>query len=168
MTLLRGVMRSKKRALQWARKAAENGHATSCFKLASGIYRDKPYAREVGHVVEAAGVTASTGVMAGHDVPPGVLTDVLQWLQNGGYNQTDALNKFRSDALVGDRFCCNDGCEVVGLLKDFKVCPQCKTARYCGEACQKQDWTSGGHKATCGTCTSKMKQGNVSAPAQAV
>ena len=43
------------------------------------------------------------------------------------------------------------GCEVVGHLKDFKVCPQCKTARYCGDACQKQDWTTGGHKKTCGT-----------------
>ena len=40
---------------------------------------------------------------------------------------------------------------VVGLLKEFKVCPQCKTARYCGESCQKQDWNAGGHKTTCGT-----------------
>jgi hypothetical protein len=29
--------------------------------------------------------------------------------------------------------------------------PQCKTARYCGDACQKQDWTTGGHKEKCGT-----------------
>jgi hypothetical protein len=32
----------------------------------------------------------------------------------------------------------------VGHLKDFKVCPQCKTARYCGAACQKEDWTAVG------------------------
>jgi len=40
---------------------------------------------------------------------------------------------------------------VVGQLKDFKVCPQCKTARYCGVACQKEAWTTGEHKRTCGT-----------------
>jgi hypothetical protein len=39
----------------------------------------------------------------------------------------------------------------LGHLKDFKVCPQCKGARYCGDACQKQDWTVGRHKETCGT-----------------
>jgi hypothetical protein len=31
------------------------------------------------------------------------------------------------------------------------VCPQCKTARYCGDACQEKDWTTGGHKNKCGT-----------------
>ena len=41
-------------------------------------------------------------------------------------------------------------------LKDFKVCPLCKIAWYCGDACQKLDWTTGGHKATCGTFASKV------------
>jgi len=57
----------------------------------------------------------------------------------------------RRFALDGIPLCYNEGCEVVGQPKDFKVCPQCKTARYCGAACQKQDWTTGGHKARCGT-----------------
>jgi len=48
-------------------------------------------------------------------------------------------------------YCHNETCEIVGHRKDFKVCPQCKTARYCGDACQKQDWTAGGHKEKCGT-----------------
>ena len=64
------------------------------------------------------------------------------------------LNELRKNALDGSTYCRNDGCEVVGLLKDFKVCPQCKTARYCGAACQRQDWTTGGHRETCGTATS--------------
>ena len=68
-------------------------------------------------------------------------------------------------ALVGAKYCQNDGCTVVGHLKDFKVCPQCKIARYCGAACQKQDWTTGGHKAACGT--SERSHSKVSAPAQA-
>ena len=46
------------------------------------MYRD-PYAREAGHVVEAAGVAPSAGVMEGHDVPPDVLTDVV-WLRKVG------------------------------------------------------------------------------------
>ena len=56
-------------------------------------------------------------------------------------------------ALQGAKHCFNDGCEVVGHLKEFKVCPQCKTARYCGAACQKEDWTTGGHKEKCGTAS---------------
>jgi len=34
------------------------------------MYEDRPYAREVGHVGEAAGIAASAGVTEGHDVPP--------------------------------------------------------------------------------------------------
>jgi len=74
---------------------------------------------------------------------------------------------FRSFALEGAKYCCNDGCEVVGQLKDFKVCPQCKTARYCGDACQKEDWTTGGHKATCGTFSFHFGSARGSAPTQA-
>jgi len=151
MILVRGVTRSKQMVMRWVRKAAENGRAESCLELADEMYRDQPYAREVGHVVEAAGVAASSGVMEGHDAPPDVLTGVVYWLRKGGYDAVDELDGFRREALEGAKYCFNAGCEVVGHLKDFKVCPQCKTARYCGDACQKQDWTTGGHMATCGT-----------------
>jgi hypothetical protein len=57
---------------------------------------------------------------------------------------------FRREALEGGNYCYNVGCEVVGQLKDFEVCPQCKAHRYCGAACQKQDWNAGGHKDKCG------------------
>jgi len=142
--------------MQWRRKAAENGNAEACYKLAAHMYGDLPYAREVGHVGEAAGVAAPAGVMEGHDVPPEDLAGVVHWLRKGGHNPVDKLNAFRREALEGGQYCRNDGCQVKGLLKDFKVCPQCKTARYCGDACQKQDWTTGGHKAKCGTCFSLM------------
>jgi len=100
-------------------------------------------------VGNTAGAATSAGVTEGHDVPPDVLTGVLQKGQN---NPVEDLAELRSTlALEGGKFCRNETCEVVGHLKDFKVCPQCKTARYCGEACQKQDWTAGGHKGTCGT-----------------
>ena len=147
----RGVTRSKRRALQWLRTAAENGHAKACWNLAHLMYADLPHAREVGHVREAAGAVTSAGVMEGHDVPRDVLTGVVHWLQKGGHNPIDELAKFRRDALVGSRFCYNEGCETVGQLKDFKRCPQCKIAQYCGDVCQKQDWTAGGHKEKCGT-----------------
>ena len=122
----RGVARRKRKAMQWTRKAIESGITDESLNLAGEMYMDVPYAREVGHVEETAEVAARAGVMEGHDVPPDVLTSVVHWLRKGG-------------------------CEVVGRLKDFKVCPQCKTARYCSDACQKVDWTTGGHKATCGT-----------------
>jgi TPR repeat protein len=151
-----GVTRSKRRALQWLRKAAENGHADACSLLATRMYADQPYAGEVGHVGEAAGVASSSGVMEehdeGHDVPPNVLTGVVHWLRKGGrLNPFDDLGVLRRRALEGAKYCQNEGCVVVGHLKEFKVCPQCKTARYCGAVCQKQDWATGGHKEKCGT-----------------
>jgi len=151
----RGVTRSKQMAMRWLRKAAENGRVESCSALAARMYGDEPYAREVGHVGEAAGIATSAGVMDRHDVPPDVLPSVVHWLHKGGHDAIDKLRVLRIGALEGAPYCCNDGCQVVGLLKEFKVCPQCKSARYCGDACQKADWTTGGHKATCGTCTSK-------------
>jgi TPR repeat protein len=147
----RGVARSKRRALQWMRKAAEYGRTRSCWQLAQQMYLHLPYARFVGHVVEASGVATLAGVMDGHDVPPDVLTSVVHWLRKGGHNLVDELDSFHTNALEGARYCVNEGCMFVGHLKDFKVCPQCKTARYCGAACQKADWTTGGHKASCGT-----------------
>jgi len=147
----RGVTRSKRKKAQWMRKAAENGYTVACLKLAAHMYLDLPYAREVGHMGKAAGVATSAGVTEGHDVPPDVLAGVIFWLGKGGHNSVDKLDGFRRTALEGDKYCFNEGCEVVGLLQDFKVCPQCKIARYCGDVCQKQDWNAGGHKNTCGT-----------------
>jgi hypothetical protein len=154
----RGVTRSKHMAMRWLRKAAESGDTESCLQVAVRMYHNRPYAREVGHVLEAAGVASSSGVMEGHDVPYDVLISVVHWLRKGGVNPQQQLNVYRRLSQDGYKYCFNDGCEVVGLLKDFKVCPQCKTARYCGDACQKQDWTTGGHKDTCGTIASKAGQ----------
>jgi len=145
-----GVTRSKQTALRWMRKAAENGDAVSCMLLAMFMYEDRPYAREVGHVGEAPGIAMSAGVTEGHDVPPDVLSGVVHWLRKGGNDQVEYLAGLRAEALEGGQHCVNGGCEVVGPLKEFKVCPQCKTARYCGDACQKQDWNAGRHKETCG------------------
>ena len=103
-----------------------------------------------------AGVATSVGFMEGHDVPQDVLTSMVHWLRKGGKDPAVELVAYRKVALEGYKYCHNDGCEVVGQLKDFNVCPQCKHARYCGGACQKQDWTAGGHKATCGTFASKV------------
>ena len=86
-----------------------------------------------------------------------VFSDVLHWLQKGEYD-AGVLDEFRSMALEGAEYCCNEGCEVVGQMKEFKVCPQCKTYRYCGAACQKQDWTTGGHREMCGTSASHGKR----------
>jgi len=148
------------------RKAADTGEPDSCSCLARGMYLDKPHAREVGHVGEAAGGAMPAGLMEGHDVPLDVLTGVVHWLRKGGHNPAVKLDVLRTVALEGAPYCFNDGCKVVGHVKDFKVCPQCKTARYCGDACQKHDWTTGGHKATCGTFGGKGRQNPASAPAQ--
>jgi len=153
-----GVTRSKRRAVQWLRKAGEMGDADACHGLAVFMYEDRPYAREVGRVGEAADGATSAGVIEGHDVPPDVLTGVVHWLRKGcvtGQRKPfDELDKLRRMALQGAKYCYNEGCEVAGHLKDFKVCPQCKTARYCGDACQKADWTTGGHKEKCGISAS--------------
>ena len=86
---------------------------------------------------------------------PRCLAGVIHWLRKGGHpvDPVDKLVEYRRESLEGAEYCVNSGCEVVGHLKDFKVCPQCKTARYCGDACQKEDWTTGGHKVTCGAAS---------------
>jgi len=109
--------------MRWLRKAAENGDTDSCARVATRMYLDTPYARDVGHVVEAAGVASSAGVMEGHDVPSDVLTSVVYWVQKGGADPLSQLVACRGLALDGYKFCRNGGCEVVGQLKDFKVCP---------------------------------------------
>jgi hypothetical protein len=154
-----GVARSKRRAMQWCRKAADMGFVQSCKALARDMYEDRPHAREVGHVeVEATGVAMSAADMEGHDVPPEVLKSVVHWLQKGcvtgGRTPLDFLEEIRRRAVEGVPYCVNDGCEVVGHRKDFKVYPRCKIARYCSDACQKQDWSE--HKATCGTTASLL------------
>ena len=161
-----GVTRSKRQALEWKRKAAENGDAAACLQLAGSMYGDYPYAREAGHVGDPrvrdtagsatlAWVTDSEGhedsAAVLHDLPTDVLTSVVHWLQKGGHDILSGLDTLRGLALDGANYCFNEGCEVVGHLKEFKVCPQCKFARYCGDACQKEDWTAGGHKERCGT-----------------
>ena len=73
----RGVTRSKRRALEWTRKVADTGDADACLELALRMYGDEPYAREVGHVGEAAGVATLAGLIEGHDVPLYVLTSVV-------------------------------------------------------------------------------------------
>ena len=50
LALGRGVTRSKGRAMQWMRRAADMGFAASCTYLARSMYTDHPYAREVGLV----------------------------------------------------------------------------------------------------------------------
>ena len=126
----RGVTRSKRRAQEWCRNAAETGNVDSCWRLAAHMYGDMPCAREVGHVGEAAGVATSPGFMEGHDVPPDVLNIVVHRVRKGGLHPIDELDGFRRGAQEECMYCVNEGCEVVGLLKDFKVCPQCKDARY--------------------------------------
>jgi len=74
------------------RKAAENGLVDACERLAARMYSDRPYAREVGHVVEASGVAATAGVREGHDIPPEVMTSVVHWLRKGGHNPIDRLS----------------------------------------------------------------------------
>jgi len=111
--------------MRWMRKAAENGHASACVTFVGRMYSDQPYARQVGRVEQAVGVTTSVGVTEGHDVPPDILTSLVYWLRNGGHDPVHKLGVFRIRALEGHNYCFNEGCEVVGHLKEFKVCPQC-------------------------------------------
>jgi len=64
---------------------------------------------------------------------PDVLAGVVHWLQKMGMGQNNIgakLDALRKEAVEGAQYCFNEGCEVMGHLKDFKVCPQCKTHRY--------------------------------------
>ena len=91
----------------------------------------------------------------GHDAPPDILTGLVHWLRNGGNDPVAKPDVFRRIALEGSTYCRDDGCEVVCHLKEFKVSPLCKRARYCGDACQERHWNAGGHKAACRTFSIK-------------
>jgi hypothetical protein len=118
--LERGVTRSKRRAQEYIRKAAENGQDGACIKLASNMYVDHAYAREVGHVGEAAreaaGLASSAGDMEGHDMPQAVLTSIIHWMQKeegfGPAHLTPCLDQLRKQGLEGGMHCRNEGCEV--------------------------------------------------------
>jgi TPR repeat protein len=104
----RGVTRSKRMAITWVRKSAENGIARSCLQLAVRMYADQPYAREVGRVGEATGVASFAEVMEGHDVPPDVLASVVHWLRKGGHDLRE-LAGCRRRAMEGSKYCYNGG-----------------------------------------------------------
>jgi hypothetical protein len=109
-----GVAHSKRRAMQWRRKAADTGVVQSCVVLAREMYHDHPHACEVGLVeVEATGVAMSAADMEGHDVPPEVLKSVGHWLQKGcvtgGPTPLDYVEEFRREALRGVRIASTTG-----------------------------------------------------------
>jgi hypothetical protein len=62
-----------------------------------------------------------TMVVKSHDVPRDVLTGVVYLLRRGEHNQAQMLDLFKHRALNGGEYCQNDGCKVVGQMKDFKV-----------------------------------------------
>mmetsp|Transcript_36716 Transcript_36716/g.90665 ORF Transcript_36716/g.90665 Transcript_36716/m.90665 type:complete len:164 (-) Transcript_36716:49-540(-) len=161
-TVGRGVTRSKRQSLIWTRKAADAGLPRACMNLAIGMYQDQPHAREAGDAgfeMSAWDSTAGDIMLMGHDVPPDVLADVVHWIHASGHDPVAYLQQFLRQAVLGAKLCSNDGCEVVGHPKDFKLCAKCKTARYCGAACQKLDWTTG-HREKCGVFKAKGYQGN--------
>jgi TPR repeat protein len=178
-TIGNGVERSKKFVVAWNRNAADAGSVAAANWLAMAMYLDLPYARRLGKVIAlepSQALRAKHGAL-----PKRVLASVIWWLQPQEpivrtvspsiprMEETDertrllsidpdatllissALDMLYENAHAGTRFCHNIGCGVIGPLKAFKVCPQCKTARYCGPECQKHDWNAGEHKRTCGT-----------------
>ena len=127
-----GVARSKRRAMKYLRKSAENengnkGHPDSCMKLARAMYVDRPHAREIGHVGEAAGVatSSSAGLTEGHDVPPEVMSGVVHWLQRGRHDLVAGLERCRREALVGAPYCRNEGRGVHSCTSQLKLSCVC-------------------------------------------
>jgi len=141
----RGVARSKRKSTAWLRSAAENGNRAACRNLGKLVYADLNNARQLGHVEQAAGLTAPAA--EGHDVSMDVLNDAAYWFQRGGHDVSLTLADCRKTAVEGSRGCGNDGCVVLGLRHDFKLCARCETKRYCGPACQREDWPR--HQAKC-------------------
>jgi len=178
----RGVVRSKQFALMALRKAAENGKASACTTLARAMYINQPYARTVGLIEDVLAKTmcstdVHTTTMANilwgdieHSLgdPNKTPTDgfvyasIVEWFKRaelaGAGLGTTAFLEMSQIASVGDRYCCNVGCEVVGHRQDFKICPKCKFYRCSGSACQKADWTAGGHRDACCTHQSNFDQ----------
>ena len=165
---LGAVYRSKELSMAWRRCAAESAHPAACLQLAARMYTDTPYARIVGFVEDTTEVPLPHGFDIFHivppdfDLPPAVLIDVVYWLQKGHCYHNDSelfhlLFEFRRAIEEGMPYCDNEGCKVVGNLKEFKVCPQCKTVRFCSKKCFEEHWTKGDHKTSCGKQIQQLK-----------
>nr|GAT47923.1 predicted protein [Mycena chlorophos] len=59
------------------------------------------------------------------------------------------LKKYVAGGYPAKRMCDNTTCSKVGLEAEFKRCSGCSWTVYCCAACQKTDWSSGGHKQGC-------------------
>ncbi|KAF7970759.1 hypothetical protein HWV62_23094 [Athelia sp. TMB] len=55
--------------------------------------------------------------------------------------------QFRAGCACSLR-CSNPACQRVERARRFRACSSCRLARYCGRACQKEDWR-GAHRALC-------------------
>jgi len=163
----RGVPRDRCRMFMWIRREAQLGGSRACFRLARSMYRNDKWARKEGrveHVTSFPNVTHTLNSVSRdrhthHDVPLQVLAEVVYWLQKGDVMEVrchvaeenvSSLHKFRMEALIGETFCFNEACSFQGHMVDFKFCSKCMRAQYCSSACQRADWTTGGHKHTCG------------------
>lgn len=163
-SILGGVNRSKEMSMRWRRKAAEIGNNACCFQLATRMYRDSPYARTVGLVEDTTCISIPSEFRKKYsiptDFPQDILTSVVYWLRKGGSceeRHEGDFQFFRTIVTEGLAYCDNEGCEVVRLLQTFKVCPQCKTARFCCKECFEEHWTTGGHKTSCGKKIQPLK-----------
>ena len=146
-----GVSRARHVAMAWLRKAAETGHLGACIMLASNIYLDRAYARDVGEIADPSNANED---YLGYYIQLHHLRKVLYWLRKGVCDEGFVrmfVNAFDSELADGSSYCMNRGCEVVRHLKHFQVCGACKMHRYCSKACQAADWRSG-HAKTCGAC----------------
>jgi TPR repeat protein len=165
------ITRDRFKSLEFSRKAADAGVYKACCHLAFGMYLGSKYFRTIGLIdlpspggsswvfiklFEVASALAELYIKDGHDIPKDVMTSILLWLHRGEVKNdsvSQTLNAFKEASTVGSEFCYNDNCTVKGLLKQFKVCPNCRTAHYCSRACQKDDWVE--HKKVCGTFAAK-------------
>jgi hypothetical protein len=158
----RGVTRSKQQSLQNLRRAADLGNLESCHTFATQMYLDMPYARKIGHILPSSvsqSLYDTTSILATslinsqrYEVPKDVLISVMVWMHRAKLKPIIAhLHMLRDTACDGGRYCNNPTCIKLGKLQDFKACPLCKTARYCGSECQTIDWNEGRHKFICRT-----------------
>eukprot|EP00887_Chlorella_sp_A99_P006941 scaffold2.g6941.t1 len=109
---------------------------------------------------EALAVDAAAGRFLGPGSQPcQILAPVLAWSDGSG----DSVALQRARALALRRSCANLACTSLAGRSEAeckgRLCGGCRAVRFCSEACSKEAWRAGGHKAACALLAAERRGG---------
>jgi len=137
----RGAMQDYAEAIQWYRKAAEQGHANGQCNLGVMYANGRGVMQDYAEAIQWYRKAAEQGVVNA--------VSALKRLSAGPVTSNASPSTPKAVAPATGRVCSNCGIGERGGGAALKPCSRCKVALYCGRECQVKHWKVGGHKAVC-------------------